>query len=230
MKIMCGRFALYSSLAAIKKLFRIDTIAGESGASYNIAPSQEVFAIIAHEGRRLGRLHWGLVPFRAQDVSAASKLINARVETLREKPGFKNLLRRRRCAIPADGFYEWRKIQNCKQPYFIASSSGSPFAFAGLWDTWKAHDGTAYHSCTIITTEAVPQVSLIHNRMPVILKPGSVDAWLDAELQDTGRLESILLEGHETAFTLRPVSGYVNSPKNNDEKCLAEEKPFPGRK
>jgi putative SOS response-associated peptidase YedK len=223
MYIMCGRFALYSSLADIKRLFRIETSAAEPGASYNIAPSQEVFAIIAHEGRRLGRLHWGLAPFWAHDVSAASKLINARVETLREKPSFKNLLKHRRCVIPADGFYEWRKTHNLKQPYFLAPAAGSPFAFAGLWDTWKAHDGAAYHSCTIITTEASPQLRFIHNRMPVILKPDSVDAWLDAALQDTARLESILQDGHETAFTLRPVSRYVNSPKNNDEKCLAEE-------
>jgi putative SOS response-associated peptidase YedK len=220
MKIMCGRFALYSSLADIKKLFRIDSIAGALDASYNIAPAQDVFAVINHEGRRLGKLHWGLVPFWAKDISGASKLINAKVETLRDKPSFKNLLKRRRCAIPADGFYEWQKVNNLKQPYFIAPASGSPFAFAGLWDTWKAGDGTAYNSCTIITTEASPQVSRIHNRMPVILKPDSVDLWLDAEIQDSERLENVLQEGHETIFTLRPVSPYVNSPKNNDEKCL----------
>jgi putative SOS response-associated peptidase YedK len=142
----------------------------------------------------LGRLHWGLVPFRGKDASAASKRINARVETVREKPGLKNLLRRRRCAIPADGFYEWRKICKLKQSYFLAPAAGSTFAFAGLWDTWKAHNGAAYDSCTIIITEA----------------------------QDTARLEIILPEGHETAFTLRSVSGYIDSPKNNDEKGLVK--------
>ena len=114
---MCGRFALYSSLAAIKKLIRIDAVADDLAVSYNIAPTQDVFAVISHEGRRLGRLHWGLVPFWAKDVSGASKLINARVETLREKPSFKHLLKSKRCAILADGFYEWQKVNNLKQPY-----------------------------------------------------------------------------------------------------------------
>jgi putative SOS response-associated peptidase YedK len=181
MKSMCGRFALYSSLAEIKKLFRIDTLAGDPAASYNIAPVHDVFAIISRDDRQ-----------------------------------------RRRCAIPADGFYEWQKIKNFKQPCYLTPSAGSPFAFAGLWDTWKGGGGAVYSSCTIITTEASPQVSRIHNRMPVILKPDSVDVWLDAEMQDTARLENILQQGHETIFIIRPVSSYVNSPKNNDEKCLAE--------
>lgn len=221
---MCGRFALYSSLAEIKKLFKIDTVTGDLAASYNIAPTHDVFAVICHEGRRLGKLHWGLVPFWAKDISGASKLINARVETLKEKPGFKNLLKRKRCVIPADGFYEWQKVKNIKQPYYITPVAGSPFAFAGLWDSWKSPDGSAYHSCTIITTDASPQVSAIHDRMPVILKPDSVDLWLDADIQDSDRLENVLQEGHETIFTMRPVSSYVNYPKNNDEKCLEEAK------
>jgi len=220
---MCGRFALYSSLSEIKKLIRIDAVADELGASYNIAPTHDVFAVITHEGRQLEKLHWGLVPFWAINISGASKLINARLETLKDKPRFKNLLKSRRCAILADGFYEWQKINNLKHPYYITPAAGSPFAFAGLWDTWKSGDGTAYNSCTIITTEASTQVSRIHNRMPVILKSDSVDLWLDMEIQDTVRVENILLQGYETAFSIRPVSQYVNSLKNNDEKCLVEE-------
>ena len=220
---MCGRFALYSSLSEIKKLIRIDAVADELRASYNIVPTHDVFAVITCEGRRLGKLHWGLVPFWAKDISGATKLINARLETLKDKPSFKNLLKNRRCAILADGFYEWRKINNLKQPYYITPAAGSPFAFAGLWDTWKSGDAAAYNSCTIITTEASPQLSRIHNRMPVILKSDSVDPWLDMEIQDTVRVENILLQGYETAFRIRPVSQYVNSPKNNDEKCLVEE-------
>ena len=217
---MCGRFALYSSLAEIKKLFKIDAVAADLAASYNIAPTHDVLAIINHEGRRLGKLHWGLVPFWAKDLSGASKLINARVETLKDKPGFKNLLKRRRCAILADGFYEWKQDTKFKQPFYLTPVTGHPFVFAGLWDTWKSSDGAAYHSCTIITTEASPQVCVIHNRMPVILKPDSVAAWLDTEMQDTDTLGGILHEGYEKDFTIRPVSQYVNSPKNNDEKCL----------
>jgi putative SOS response-associated peptidase YedK len=224
MKAMCGRFALYSSLSEIKKVIRIDAVADELRASYNIAPTHDVFAVIPHEGRRLGKLHWGLVPFWAKDISGATKLINARLETLKDKPSFKNLLKSRRCAIVADGFYEWQQVNNLKKPYYITPAAGSPFVFAGLCDTWKACDGAAYHSCTIITTEASLQVNRIHNRMPVILKPDSIEPWLDTEIQDSGRLENILLQGHETEFSLRLVSQYVNSTKNNDEKCLLEEK------
>jgi len=219
---MCGRFALYSSLADIKRLIKIDAVMADPAASYNVAPTHEVLAIINHEGRRLGKLHWGLVPFWAKDLSGASKLINARVESLQEKPSFKNLLKRRRCAILADGFYEWKKDKNFKQPFYLTPVTGHPFAFAGLWDTWKSSDGAAYHSCTIITTDASPQVHVIHNRMPVILKPDSLAAWLDTGMQDTDKLGKILLEGHEKDFTIHPVSSYVNSPKNNDAKCLEE--------
>ncbi len=221
---MCGRFALYSSLAEIKKFFRIDAAEAELTASYNIAPTHEVLAIISYEGRRLEKLHWGLVPFWAKDLSGAGKLINARVETLTEKQSFKQLLKRRRCAILADGFYEWKKAEKFKQPYYLAPAAGSPFAFAGLWDSWKSVTGAEYHSCTIITTEACPQLREIHDRMPVILRRDSVDAWLDAEKPDTAALGTILTAGHERDFSIRPVSLFVNSPKNNDARCLAEKK------
>jgi putative SOS response-associated peptidase YedK len=218
---MCGRFALYSSLEAVRRLLRIDAAAAELTASYNIAPTHEIAAVISREGRRLGKLHWGLVPLWAKDRPGASRLINARLETLKDKAGFKNLLKRRRCAIPADGFYEWKQDGKFRQAYYLSPAGGSPFAFAGLWDTWKSPDGAAYHSCAIITAQACPRVSMIHGRMPVILKPVSIDAWLDSGLQDTAVLENILQQGHETAFTIRPVSPYVNSPINNDEKCIA---------
>jgi len=128
---------------------------------------------------------------------------------------------RKRCAILADGFYEWKKDTN-KQPYYITLTSGSTFAFAGLWDTWKSLKGEPYHSCTIITTEACRQIIDIHDRMPIILKPDYVDAWLDTENEEPVSLESILREGHEEDFNIRPVSKYVNSPRNNDEKCIEE--------
>ena len=217
---MCGRFALYTSLPYIKKFFRIDVVRGDFIASYNIAPTHEVAVII---NRRLGRIRWGLVPSWSKDLSGTSSLINIRAETLTDKPGFKNLLKRKRCAIIADGFYEWKKLNNLKQPYYITLATGSPFAFAGLWDTWKSPGGESYHTCAIITTSASRQVSEIHSRMPVILKPDAADAWLDTEAEDTIRLASILHEGHEKAFSIRPVSKYVNSPGNNDEKCLEED-------
>lgn len=221
---MCGRFALYTSLPFIKKFFNINTMPGDANPSYNIAPTHEVLSIINHEGKRLGKLHWGLVPSWSKDLSGASKLINARVETVRDKPSFKNLLKGRRCAVIADGFFEWKKTGQIKEPYYIHLPSGNPFAFAGLWDMWKSIDGTSYNSCTIITTEASPSVSEIHNRMPVILKPAALDIWLNPDIQDSGHLEKVLQEGHEEDFSIRLVSKYVNSPKNNDEKCVEEEK------
>lgn len=219
---MCGRFALYTSLPFIKKFFNITTMPGVVTPSYNIAPTHEVLAIINHEEKRLGKLHWGLVPSWSKDLSGASKLINARAETLKDKPTFKNLLKRRRCAVIANGFFEWKKTGTIKQPYYIHLPSGNPFVFAGLWDIWKNNDGTSYNSCTIITTEASKTVSELHNRMPVILKPAALDEWLNPDIQESGRLETLLQEGHEEDFSIRPVSTYVNSPKNNDEKCIEE--------
>lgn len=218
---MCGRFALYSTLSEIKRLFSIDAAATAVAPRYNIAPGQEVAAIISHGGRRLGPLHWGLVSSWAQDRSGAAKRINARAETLRDKPSFKNLLARRRCAIPADGFFEWQRSGRSRQPYFIVASPGRPFAFAGLWDTWKGPGGASHHSCTIITTPACPQLELIHDRMPVVLTPAGVDAWLGSAGQDPAALEVVLRRDCVREFIARAVSACVNSPRNNGKQCIA---------
>jgi putative SOS response-associated peptidase YedK len=217
---MCGRFALYTSLTVIRNHFNIKSVSGEFKASYNVAPTHEVAVIIE---KRLGKLNWGLVPSWAEDLSGAARLINARAETLSRKPSFKNLLKSKRCCVIADGFYEWKKEGTVKQPYYITLPSGDPFAFAGLYDTWKGPDGSPYHSCTIITIDACQAVATIHNRMPVILQPLMLNVWLDAGIDDTSRLEQVLREGYETDLLVRPVSTRVNSPKNNDEKCIAAE-------
>ncbi|MCD6152649.1 MAG: SOS response-associated peptidase [Syntrophobacterales bacterium] len=213
---MCGRFTLYSSLSKLKKVFDVDTVTCEIKASYNVAPGNEVYAIIRQKDNRLGKLHWGLVPSWAKNLSGASRLINARAETLQEKPSFRKALKERRCIIMADGFYEWKD----RQPWYCTSVTDSLFGFAGLWETWKGNDKSAYHSCTIITAEASESIKEIHDRMPVILKPETIKEWLDPAIQEYEKLGMILKHGHVTRIRTYPVSRFVDSPMNNDPRCI----------
>ena len=217
---MCGRFALYSSLSEIKKHFRIDSAACEVLPSYNIAPSEQVYAIIGRDGRRLGRFSWGLAAGRAGAAPDSGCIINARLETLRVKPSFNKLIAQRRCAILADGFYEWRKDGSGKQAFYIMPRAGGPFAFAGLWDGGPQPDGSLRFSCVIITMEAATQISHIHHRMPAILQSGSIDRWLDPNMLGCGEIERIILEGHQGDFLARPVSPHVNFPGNKTARCI----------
>ena len=212
---MCGRFTLYSSLNDLKKAFDIDTVTCEIKASYNIAPGHEIYAIIRRNDNRLGKLHWGLVPPWAKDLSGASRLINARAETLQEKPSFKKALEKKRCLIIANGFYEWKE----KQPWYCTPAAGGLFGFAGLWETWKG-DELAYHSCTIITTKASEAINEIHDRMPVILKPELIKEWLNPAIYEYKELGMILKHGYVKKIKSYPVSKVVNSPKNNDPRCI----------
>lgn len=225
---MCGRFTLYSSLSNLKKVFDIDTVTCEIKASYNVAPGHEVYVIIRgsichtplkQNDNRLGKLHWGLVPSWAKDLSGASGLINARAETLQEKPSFKRALKKRRCLIIADGFYEWKE----KQPWYCTPAAGSLFGFAGLWETWKGDDKLAYHSCTIITTEASESINKIHDRMPVILRPEIIKEWLNPLTCEYKELGMILKHGYVKEIRTCPVSKFVNSPKNNAPRCIRPE-------
>ena len=167
---MCGRYTLKTPVNVLAEQFQIDEYPSSMNASYNIAPTQEVAAVIEGEGKRkLEMLHWGLIPSWADDPSMGNKMINARAETVAEKPSFRKAFRNHRCLVLADGFYEWHKTGNGKQPYYIRMEDGSPFAFAGLWESWQ--NGTEIRSATIITTDANDVVGPIHNRMPVILHP-----------------------------------------------------------
>ena len=213
---MCGRFAIYSSLGELKKVFGIDAVTCEMEASYNIAPGNEVYAIVRQKDNRLGKLHWGLVPPWAKDLSGASRLINARAETLQERPSFRRAFQERRCLIPADGFYEWKE----RQPWYCTSATGSPCGFAGLWETWKGSDDSVYHSCTIVTTQASDSMQEIHDRMPVILKPEAMQEWLDPATTDYENLNMILKHGRITGIRAYPVAKFVDSPRNNDPRCI----------
>ncbi len=214
---MCGRYTLTVPVDRLAAEFDLDEVRGEPTANFNVAPTQEVAAILAENGgRRLEMLRWGLVPSWADDPGIGARMINARSETAPEKPSFRGAFRRRRCLIPADGFYEWKREEGGKQPYYIHMNDGRPFAFAGLWESWN--DGEI-RSCTILTTSANELVGEVHERMPVILPAEERDAWLDPEAERE-ELASLLRPYPGDDLETFPVSRFVNSPRNNDERCI----------
>ncbi|ANY72020.1 SOS response-associated peptidase [Paenibacillus ihbetae] len=230
---MCGRFTLTVTWEELMMRYLIDpeSVSPFHMPRYNIAPTQMVTAII-HDGRsnRIGQLQWGLVPSWAKDPSAGSKMINARSETLEEKPAYRMPFYRKRCLIPADGFYEWQKTDAGKQPLRISMRSGRIFSMAGLYDTWITPDGQKLSTCTIITTEPNTLMEPIHNRMPVILRPEDEALWLDRspalEGSDPGAssalepLRELLKPYPAEEMQAHPVSTIVNSVKNDTEECI----------
>ena len=208
---MCGRFSLFDMLG-LKVRFNLD-LPDFISPRYNIAPSQEVLAIINDEGNQAVQFRWGLIPFWSKDISSKG-LINARTETIHKKPSFKQSLKHRRCLIPADGFYEWMKEESGKRPYRITLKSGEVFAFAGLWDTWISPQGDKINSCTIITTSANTLLEPIHKRMPVILDKEKEEVWLDPET-DNETFKSILKPYPAELMKSYEVSTAVNSPRND---------------
>lgn len=218
---MCGRYSLFTTQESLADRFGFDLFEEmEWIERYNIAPSQNVLAIVKSEiGNRAGMLRWGLIPSWAKDPKIGYKMINARAETVAEKPSFKKLLKRRRCLIPADGFYEWKKEGASKQPYRFQLKTKEPFAFAGLWDRWE-NDGEILHTCTIITTEANAVVSGIHDRMPVILTRDGEKIWLDRSIEDEHDVKSLLIPFPEEKMESYTISSLVNSPKNDSKEIL----------
>jgi len=215
---MCGRFALKLPPAALKDYFGLDE-APDFAPRYNIAPSTPILAIRQIEGvRRADPLRWGLIPHWAKDEKIGYATINARAETVAAKPAFRDAFRRRRCLIPADGFYEWQ-VQpgtKAKQPYFISRADGVPLAFAGIWERWCPPQGDPVESCSIIVTAANALVQSIHDRMPVLLDPDDFGAWLDPDNHDTHTLTGLLRSYPAERMQAVPVSLRVNSPRNDD--------------
>ncbi len=217
---MCGRFVNHNSLSKIEKTFNVDTVTCDAVENYNVAPEQEVLSVIRYSDTRLGKLHWGFVPHWSKDLSMGIRMINARSETLSEKPSFRDAFEKRRCLIVADGFYEWKGEKGNKQPWYITLPEDAPFGFAGLWEIWKGGE-SEYKSCTIITTDASESIKGIHHRMPVVLKPEAYDSWLDPGNHNVEELNRILKDGAVNDFKYYPVSKRVNTVRNNDEKCIA---------
>ncbi len=186
---MCGRYSLTTPVEGIIRLFDVPE-RPNLRPRYNIAPTQDVSAVRqdADGTRHLVYFRWGLVPFWAKDLSIGARMINARAESVRQKPAFRAAFKRRRCLVPADGYYEWKKEKTGKQPYRIVMDDGGPYAFAGLWENWSAPDGSEVETCTIVTTDASSSVAHIHNRMPVVVDHADFDTWLGGSDDEAERL------------------------------------------
>lgn len=216
---MCGRFTLTANAEAIQAAFNVQTINAELLPRYNIAPTQPVAVVLSNGERHLEMFRWGLIPFWAKDPAIGNRMINARAETVAEKPSFKTPLKHKRCLVVSDGFYEWRKEESGKTPMYIRLASGEPFAFAGLWDTWSKQD-EPLNSCTIITTAPNEFMAPIHNRMPAILTPEAIDVWLDPSETNPERLLPLLHPYPAELMTAHAVSRLVNSPANDVPACI----------
>jgi putative SOS response-associated peptidase YedK len=211
---MCGRFTLTIDPADLQEAYTDFSFPSIGAPRFNIAPTQPVLALPNDSKNKADFFTWGLIPGWAKDPTIGSRLINARAETLAEKPSFRGSYKYKRCLIFADGFYEWQAQPGVKTktPHFIRLSSGQPFAFAGLWDEWHSPDGSFIKSCTIITTEPNELMSRLHNRMPVILPPASFEQWLDPSPRQPQTLDALLKPFPANEMTAYPVSTMVNSP------------------
>jgi putative SOS response-associated peptidase YedK len=223
---VCGRFISITTGADLADAFAADLAAGEHPARYNVAPTDEVWAVAESGGRRrVGRVRWGLVPPWADSPKVGGRMINARAETLLDKDVFRRPLERRRCVVPADGFYEWTaKAGGGKQAWAIRPRDGGVLAFAGLWETWRPRGdgGERLVSATIVTTEANAVVTPVHDRMPVCLSPDAWDEWLDPANDDLLALTSLLVPAPEDLLELRPVGPLVGNVANDGPELLAE--------
>ena len=212
---MCGRYSLIADLGELARRFEFDGDWLVFESSYNIAPTQEVLTVVGGEFRRGGYMRWGLIPPWTKDLPGGRPMINARAETVAERPSFRNALRRRRCLVLADGFYEWQRVGTSRRPMRIVMRSGEPFAFAGLWETWRNPEGEVVPSCTIITTEANEALRPVHDRMPVILARETEGFWLDGSVEDPVELGQVLGPYPADKMEIYEVSSLVNSYAND---------------
>ena len=223
---MCGRYTLSVLLSNLVDSFEVDPPDFDYPPRFNIAPTQDAPVIAQdREGRRMGLLRWGLIPSWAKDPSMGSRMINARSETVAEKPAFRAAFKRRRCLVPADGFFEWKKENDQvggkpnKTPYWIHRADKAPFLMAGLWERWEPPEGDPMFTFTILTTEATPDLAPIHHRMPVILPLPTGEMWLDPDAAPEDLVT--LLRPLDEGIQAYPVSTLVNSPRNDLPECIA---------
>jgi putative SOS response-associated peptidase YedK len=229
---MCGRFVSASPPDQIAAYFSATEYPEEAlEPNWNVAPTGDVYVVLESGGvRRVSTRHWGLVPFWAKDVKIGNRMINARAESVATSGAFKRAFAKRRCLIPADGFYEWQRVpgRRTKQPYHVHRPDGEPFAFAGLWEVWRPKDeaggdapeGEVLRSTTIITTDANEAMRRIHDRMPVILPPSAWDEWLDPENDDIEALGKLLVPAPAALTILQPVSTEVNNVRNQGPQLI----------
>lgn len=221
---MCGRFTLHHSTQEVAERFAAQQVLFPLENRYNIAPGQAI-PVIANStlagARWMEAMKWGLVPFWAKDPEIGNRLINARAETIAEKPAYKQALKRRRCIVPSDGFYEWQaQSAGPRLPHHIRLQDGELFGFAALWEEWEAPDSSPLRTCTIITVAPNEIMAPIHNRMPAILRRKDEDAWLDPQLKETEAIVAMLQAYPAKEMQAFPVSRRVNAPQNDDESCL----------
>ena len=218
---MCGRFVMKTEPGQLAEFFGL--AAGlELPARYNIAPTQVVAAVLPEGGKRVFKLlRWGLIPSWAKDIEIGSRLINARAETVFEKPAFRAAVRRRRCLVPADGFYEWGVVGDRKQPFFICMREKNLFAIAAIWEHWESPDGSQIDSCALLTTEANALMRSFHHRMPVILERGDFERWLDPAVEKKEMLEDLLAPYPAERMTFYPLGRLVDNPRNDLPACMA---------
>ncbi len=234
---MCGRYVQVSSPVLLAERFDVDeVVTAAHEPDYNVAPRAEVYGVVEREpgARVLESLRWGLVPSWADDLAIGDRMINARAETLAEKPAYTRAFERRRCILPADGFYEWKELPKQggrkarKQPMFIHRRDGEPLAFAGLWETWRRpgdHEAPWIVSCVIVTTRANDLLAPIHDRMPVVLPEEAWSTWLDPSRRDRATLEPLLVPAPSEWLEAFPVSTLVNKADNNGPELLAPVEP-----
>lgn len=227
---MCGRYTLISAPEAIRALF---CYAEQPNfpARYNIAPAQPIAIVRLSEGQRqFALVRWGLLPSWVKDPRSFSLLINARGESVQDKPAFRAAMRRRRCLVPADGFYEWKRVGPGKQPYYIRRAGGGPLAFAGLWETWTGPNGEEMETAAIVTTAANRDLSALHDRMPVVVEPDAFDLWLDCENVDAKTAAALIAPAREGLLEVYPVAAAVNRTANDAPSLIErviEEAPEP---
>ncbi len=217
---MCGRYTVTSAPEALRALFRYAE-QPNFPPRYNIAPTQPIAIVRLMDGKRqFALVRWGLLPSWVKDPAAFSLLINARGESVCDKPAFRNAMKRRRCLIPADGFYEWQAAGPRKQPFYVRARSGAPLAFAGLWETWIGPNGEEIETAAIVTTKANRTLAPIHDRMPVIVPPEAFDLWLDGATVDAKTAEALIRPAPDDLLEAYPVSAAVNRTANDNPKLL----------
>lgn len=218
---MCARVTLRSDVSKVREEFGIgEARAPEFKPSYNISPGRDILAVVRNGENRLCLLRWGLVPSWARDPSIGNRLINARAETLAEKPAFKDAFVKRRCLIAVDGFYEWKKEGGRSIPFYVRMKEDRVFGLAGLYETWRAPDGRDISTCTVITTGANPLLSPIHDRMPVIIPSPKRDIWLDPRMKDPAALEEMLGPYDPASMEAYEVSAFVSSSAHDSPDCI----------
>jgi len=224
---MCGRYVAATPPAQLAELFGVSEVrAGDLGPRWNVAPTLEVYAVATGSNgeRRLGTFRWGLVPWFAKSPTGGAKMINARAETVTEKPAFRRCFERRRCILPADGFYEWLRTPDERLPHLFSAADGSVLGFAGLWEVWRAKDdpdAEPLRTCTILTTSANATMRPVHDRMPVVLAPEAWNRWLDPSRRQAAEVADLLLPAPDDLLACRAVSTKVNNVRNEGADLLS---------